>query len=95
MKEGELSLPRVRRYLQKIAESVKKLSQGELRVSGVKNRFYMLASLSLDEEAFFVNLAFITTERKMQLQIEHELMEWLSKHQLFSEHEWDFVRKQL
>lgn len=95
MKEGELSLPRVRRYLQKIAESIKKLSQRELRVSGVKNRFYMLASPSLDEEAFFVNLAFITTERKMQLQIEHELMEWLSKQQLFSEHEWDFVRKQL
>lgn len=95
MKERKLSLSRVRKYLQKIAESIEKLSRKELHISGLKNRFYMLSSLSLDEEAFFVNLAFITTERKMQLQIEDELEEWLTKHRLFSEHEWDYVRKQL
>ena len=95
VKKSELSLPRVRRYLQKIAEGIEKLSRKELHVSGVKDRFYLLSSLSLDDEAFFVNLAFITTKKKMQLKIEDELISWLSKHPLFSTHEWDFARTQL
>ena len=74
---------------------MEKLSRRELPVSGTKNRFYLLSSLSLDDEAFFVNLAVITTEKKMQLQIETELTNWLQKHPLFSAHEWDFTRKQL
>ena len=95
LEKRNLSLSSVRKYLGKIAESIEKISRRELHVSGAKNRFYSLSSLSLDHEAFFVNLAIITTDKKMQMQIGTELLDWLDKHPLFSTHEWDFERKQL
>ena len=95
MGKKNLSLEEVRNYLHNISEAIEKMSKEELHVSGEKDRFYLLTSLSKDNEAYFVNLAIITTDQGKQAEIDTELRRWLQENPLFSTHEWDFNRRAL
>ena len=95
MEERKLTETKVRNHLHNISRAIEKLSHEELHISGEKDSCYLMTSLSKDNEAFFVNLAIITTDEKKQVQIDTALFEWLKKHPLFSTHECDFNKRPL
>ena len=90
-----LSLEEVRTYLHNISEAIEQMSKEELHVSGEKDRFYLLTSLSKDNEAFFINLAIITTDQWKQAKIDQALFDWLKEHPLFLTHECDLNKRAL
>lgn len=96
-----LSETDIRNYLSEISKEIQKMSQQEeLHVSGEKPNFYYLTGLSSNGEAFFVNLAIITTDERTQTEIFVELRKWLTEYKLhgqklFLTHEWDENRRKL